>query len=123
LGDGSDGYMIAPLIMDNASANAPNKLFSLCKDPSKKVRQILYSSKAKTPDDIINLRNCWRDSLIAQANNIISFALSGVVAPEMIESVKEDKLKKLFANFELYGYNHIEDEEDFVKIDMFAKHF
>lgn len=123
LGDGSDGFTIIPLIMDNASANAPSKLFSLCKDPSKKVRQILYSSKAKTPDDIFNLRNSWKESLITQASNIISFALSGVVASEMIKSVKEDKLKKLFANFELYGYNHIEDEEDFVKINMFTKHF
>lgn len=123
LGDGSDGFTIIPLIMDNASANAPSKLFSLCKDPNKKVRQILYSSKAKTPDDIFNLRKTWRESLITQANNIISFALSGVVASEMIESVREDKLKKLFANFELYGYNHIEDEEDFVKIDMFTKHY
>lgn len=123
LGDGSDGFTIIPLIMDNASANAPSKLFSLCKDPNKKVRQILYSFKAKTPDDIFNLRNTWKESLITQASNIISFALSGVVASEMIENVKENKLKKLFANFELYGYNHIEGEEDFVKIDMFTKHF
>lgn len=123
LGDGDDGFTIIPLIMDNASANAPSKLFSMCKDPNKKVRQILYSSKAKTPDEIFNLRNTWKESLITQASNIISFALSGVVASEMIENVKENKLKKLFANFELYGYNHIEGEEDFVKIDMFTKHF
>lgn len=124
LGNGSDGYRIVPLVMDDAGANAPNKLAALFQDSQIKVRQILFTKRASTATEVKTWRENWRKTLYYYAEAYVSYSLnSKYITPELKEDILKERLETLFANFELYGYNHLEDEKDFVKIDIFKEYF
>ena len=124
LGNGSDGYRIVSLVMDDAAANAPNKLAALFQDSQTKVRQILFTKRATTAEEVKNFRENWRKTLYSYAKTYILYSITNkYITPELKEEILKERLETLFANFELYGYNHLEDELDFVKIDMFTKYF
>lgn len=124
LGNGYDGYKIVPLVMDDAAANAPNKLAALFQDSQIKVRQVLFTKRATTAEEVKNLRELWRKTLYSYAKTYILYSLTNkYITRELKEEIIKERLETLFANFELYGYNHLEDELDFVKIDMFTKYF
>ena len=124
LGNGSDGYKIVSLVMDDAAANAPNKLAALFQDSQIKVRQVLFTKRASTATEVKTLRELWRKTLYHYAATYISYSLnSKYITPALKKEILKERMENLFANFELYGYNHLEDEEDFVKIDIFKEYF
>ena len=120
LGNGSDGYNVKLICMDDAGANAPAKLWSLFMNPENKVRHILFTKKAETADEVKVMRETWRKTLYKYAREVIKFSL--LTSGEAGALIMELRLQELFANFELYGYNHLEDEKDYVKIDMFSEY-
>jgi len=120
LGNGNDGYKVSLICMDDAGANAPAKLWSLFMNPKNKVRHILFTKKAETADEVKVMRETWRKTLYKYANGVIEFSLQSF--GEVGTMAVEQRLQEVFANFELYGYNHLDDEEDFVKIDMFSEY-
>lgn len=123
LGNGDDGFDVRPLCVDDAGANAPAKLWALIMNPNTKVRHIIFTKNASTADEIKKLRETWRKTLMSYAKTIITFSLDNeYISPKAREEYVKERLKKLFANFELYGYNHLDDEKDFVKIDMFREY-
>jgi hypothetical protein len=66
------------------------------------------------------MRETWRKTLYKYANRVVEFSLQyfGKAGATAVEQT----LQEVFANFQLYGYNHLEDEEDYVKIDMFCEY-
>jgi len=123
LGNGSDGYKVNLICMDDAGANAPAKLWSLFMNPNNKVRHILFTKKAETGDEVKKLRETWRKTLFDYAKQVITFSLQNKhISTEVREEYIDERIKKMFANFELYGYNHLEDEKNYVKIDIFREY-
>ena len=120
LGNGNDKYKISLICMDDAGANAPAKLWSLFMNPESKVRHILFTKKAETAYEVKTMRETWRKTLYKYANRVVEFSLQSF--GEVGAMAVEQRLQEVFANFELYGYNHLEDEKDYVKIDMFREY-
>jgi hypothetical protein len=120
LGNGNDGYKVSLICMDDAGANAPAKLWSLFMNPKSKVRHILFTKKAETADEVEVMRETWRKTLYKYAKKVVEFSLETLGPTGAL--VMEQRLQEVFANFQLYGYNHLEDEEDYVKIDMFCEY-
>lgn len=120
LGNGNDGFKINLICMDDAAANAPAKLWSLFMNPNNKVRHILFTKKAETAEEVKMMRETWRKTLYKYARQAVEFSLKSF--GEAGTNAVELRLKTLFANFELYAYNHLEDEKNYVKIDMFCEY-
>ena len=127
LTNGSDGYKVSILIMDDAGSNAPAKLWALWNNSKIKRRQILVTKDAETAEAVLRLRETWRKTLLDYADMPTSFALTNEenITKSVKAKVQKERIKKLFANFELYGYNHLEGEskEELVKIDMFTTYY
>ena len=85
-----------------------------------KVRHILFTKKAETAEEVKTMRETWRKTLYKYAREVVAFSVKSF--GESGTDAVERRLKTLFANFELYGYNHLEDEKDYVKIDMFCEY-
>ena len=123
LGNGNDGYEVRTICMDDPVANAPSKLWSLFMNPNNKVRHILLTKKAVTAQEVKKLRETWRKTLYDYAKQVIIFSLQNKhISTEVREEYVKERLKVMFANFELYGYNHLENEKDYIKIDMFREY-
>jgi len=120
LGNGGDGYKVSLICMDDAGANAPTKLWSLFMNPKSKVRHILFTKKAETPEEVKVMRETWRKTLYKYGNRVVEFSLQSF--GEVGAMAVKQKLEELFANFELYGYNHLDDEKDYMKIDIFREY-
>lgn len=123
LGNGNDGYKITTLCMDDPGANAPAKLWALFINPDVKVRHILFTKKATTADEVKQLRESWRKTLVFYAETVIGYSMKNeYISPKARKEYVQERLSKLFENFELYSYNHLEDEKNLVKIDIFRKY-
>ena len=123
LGNGSDGFKITTLCMDDPGSNAPAKLWALFSNPDTKVRHILFTKKADTADEVKRMRETWRKTLISYAEIVISYSLQNeYISPKARNEYIKERLSKVFANFELYGYNHLENEQDLVRINMFHEY-
>ena len=92
-------------------------------NPNNKIRHIIFTKKAQTAEEVKTMRETWRKTLINYAKIAIQFSLQNkYISPETREEFINERLHIMFANFELYGYNHLEDEENYVKIDMFREY-
>ena len=117
LGDGKDGFKVSVYCMDDAAANAPSKLWKLITDPNTKYRDVAFTKKADTAEEVINLRETLVDTMQTRIGLMIDIVLNdSLISDEVKDIVKERQLKKIFDNFELYSYNHNEDEEELVKL-------
>ncbi len=117
LGDGKDGFKVSVYCMDDAAANAPSKLWKLITDPNTKYRDVAFFKKASTAEEVINLRETLVDTMQTRIGLMIDVVLDdSLISDEVRDIVKERQLKKIFDNFELYSYNHNEDEEELVKL-------
>ena len=132
LGNGADGFKVAIVNMGNPSANAPAKVRTILRSQGVKTRHFLFTTSAQTADEVESMRTTWRNSLVTQAEENLNFAFDGIfpgdesLTPQQkAEGVKsrkqievDAKIKEFFDNFELYSYNHIMDEDGFIKIEI-----
>ena len=89
-------------------------------NPESKVRHILFTKKAETAYEVKTMRETWRKTLYKYANRVVEFSLQSF--GELGAMAVEQRLQEVFANFEIYGYNHLEDEKNYAKIDMFREY-
>ena len=116
LGNGADGFKVAIVNMGNPSANAPAKVRTILRSQGVKIRHFLFTSSASTADEVENMRITWRNSLVTQVEEILNFAFDGIYTEKEKATKVDAKMKEFFDNFELYSYNHIDDEDGFIKI-------
>ena len=122
-----DDVKVSVICMDNPQANAPAYVFSIMKeiDAQKKTQKkktpkktvfCLYTKSSKTAGEVLLTRKLWRDSLVLKVSELAGFFLDGEVADRKFDAIKEDKVKSFFDNVELWSYNHLETEEEMVRI-------
>ena len=116
LGNGADGFKVAIVNMGNPSANAPAKVRTILRSQGVKIRHFLFTTSASTADEVENMRITWRNSLVTQVEEILNFAFDGIYTEKEKATKVDAKMKEFFDNFELYSYNHIDDEDGFIKI-------
>ena len=119
LGDGKDGFKVAVFCMDDPQANAPGKLWKLITEPNVKFRDVAFTKKADTAEEVINLRDQLVDTMQTRVGLMIDAVLNdSLISGEVRTIVKERKLKKIFDNYELYSYNHNDDEKELVRLAL-----
>ena len=120
LGNGADGFKVAIVNMGNPSANAPAKVRTILRSQkdNTKIRHFLFTTSAQTADEVESMRTTWRNSLVTQVEEILNFAFDGIYTKKEKVTKVNAKMKEFFDNFELYSYNHILDEEGFIKIEI-----
>ena len=119
LGDGKDGFKVAVFCMDDAGANAPGRLWKLITEPNTKYRDVAFTKKADTAEEVINLRETLVDTMQTRIGNMIDVILKDkLISTDAAEEIKARKLKSIFDNYELYSYNHNDDEEELVRLAL-----
>ena len=119
LGDGKDGFKVAVFCMDDPGANAPGRLWKLITEPNTKYRDVAFTKKADTAEEVINLREQLVDSMQTRIGKMIDVVLNdSLISSEVRTLVKERKLKSIFDNYELYSYNHNDDEKELVRLAL-----
>ena len=117
LGDGKDGFNVSVFCMDDAGANAPARLWKLITEPNTKYRDIAFTKKADTAEEVNELRKQLVDTMQTRIGAMIDVILNdSLLSSEVRTLVKEKKLKSIFDNYELYSYNHCEDEKELVRL-------
>ena len=117
LGDGKDGFKVAVFCMDDAGANAPTRLRKLIGEPNTKFRDIAFTKRADTAEEVIRLREHLVDTMQTHIGEVIDVILNdSLISSEVRSLVKERKLKQIFDNYELYSYNHCEGEKELVRL-------
>lgn len=113
-----DDVKVSVICMDNPQANAPANIFPIMKerDSEKKTVFCLYTKASKTAGEVLNTRKLWRDSIISKVSELAGFFLDGEVPERYLDATKEDKVKSFFDNVEVWSYNHLETEEEMVRI-------
>ena len=105
--------------MDDPQANAPGKLWKLITEPNTKFRDVAFTKKADTAEEVINLREQLVDTMQTRVGLMIDAVLNdSLISGEVRTIVKERKLKKIFDNYELYSYNHNADEKELVRLAL-----
>ena len=113
LGNGKDGFKVAVFCMDDPGANAPGRLWKLITEPNTKFRDVAFTKKADTAEEVIELRRQLTDTMQTRIGLMIDIVLDDEdVAKSLAVKIKERKLKSIFDNYELYSYNHNDDEEE-----------
>lgn len=115
-----DDVKVSVICMDNPQANAPANIFPIMKerDSKKKTVFCLYTKASKTAGEVLNTRKLWRDSIISKVSELAGFFLDGEVPEKYLDAYKEDKVKSFFDNVEVWSYNHLETEEEMVRIEI-----
>ena len=109
---------VSVICMDNPQANAPANVFPIMKERNSEKKTVfcLYTKASKTAGEVLNTRKLWRDSLVLKVSELAEFFLDGEVPERYLDATKEDKVKSFFDNFEVWSYNHLETEEEMVRI-------
>ena len=119
LGDGKDGFKVSVYCMDDAAANAPSKLWKLITEPNTKYRDVAFTKKADTAEEVVNLRDTLVDTMQTRIGDMIDVVLNvSIISSEVRTLFKERKLKSIFDNYELYSYNHNADEKELVRLAL-----
>ena len=119
LGNGKDGFKVAVFCMDDAGANAPGRLWKLITEPNTKYRDVAFTKKADTAEEVVNLRDTLVDTMQTRIGDMIDVVLNdSLISSEVRTLVKERKLKSIFDNYELYSYNHNADEKELVRLAL-----
>tara|TARA_B100000287_G_C20574518_1_gene757888 strand:- start:47 stop:1156 length:1110 start_codon:yes stop_codon:yes gene_type:complete len=117
LGDGKDGFKVAVFCMDDPQANAPTKLWKLITEPNTKFRDIAFTKRADTAEEVMDLRKQLTDTMQTRVGKMIDIVLHDkLISTDAAKEIKERKLKQIFDNYELYSYNHCEDEKELVRL-------
>lgn len=111
---------VSIVCMDNAQANAPAAAFPIMKEIKSKKKTVycLYTNSAKNAEEVVESRQQWRDSLVQKVYEMAEFFLHNVVGENYINDAKDTKMKEFFDNFELWSYNHLNDESEMIKIEL-----
>lgn len=109
---------VSVICMDNPQANAPANVFPIMKERNSEKKTVfcLYTKASKTAGEVLNTRKLWRDSLVLKVSELAGFFLDGEVPERYLDATKEDKVKSFFDNVEVWSYNHLETEEEMVRI-------
>lgn len=115
-----DDIKVSVICMDNPQANAPANIFPIMKERYSKKKTVicLYTKASKTAGEVLNTRKLWRDSIISKVSELAGFFLDGEVPERYFDASKEDKVKSFFDNVEVWSYNHLETEEEMVRIEI-----
>ena len=113
-----DDVKVNVICMDHPQANAPANIFPIMKERNseKKTVLCLYTKSSKTAGEVLSARKLWRDSIISKVSELAGFFLDGEVPERYLDATKEDKVKSFFDNVEVWSYNHLETEEEMVRI-------
>ena len=119
LGDGKDGFKVSVFCMDDAQANAPAKLWKVILEPGVKYRDIGFTKKADTAEEVNELRKQLVDTMQTRVGKVIDRVLDNDLIGDGLKTIiKKNLLKTIFDNYELYSYNHNDDEEELVRLAL-----
>ena len=117
LGNGKDGFRVAVFCMDNPQANAPGRLWKLITEPNTKFRDVAFTKKANTAEEVYELRKQLVDTMQTRIGDMLDVVLTDpLISSEVKTLVKEKKLKSVFDNYQLFSYYHVTGEKELVRL-------
>lgn len=117
LGNGKDGFKVAVFCMDDPVANGPGRLWKLITEPNTKFRDIAFTKKSDTAEEVYELRKQLVDTMQTRVGDMIDRILNdSFISGEVRTIVKERKLKSIFDNYELFSYNHVTGEKGLIRL-------
>jgi hypothetical protein len=117
LGDGKDGFKVALFCMDDPVANAPGRLWKLITKPNTKFRDIAFTKKAETAEEVYEMRKQLVNTMQTHVGYMTDLMLNHpLMSNELVTLVKDQKQKSFFDNYQLFSYNHVAGEKELVRL-------